>query len=365
MSDSPDKDSQTEAPTEKKLTDAMERGETPVSREVALFATMAAAFVALSLLIPRDAGPLMATLVRLVDDPGGWRIEREEDVVAICRDVALASADYLWPIFAVVIGASLVASFAQNAPRLVVDRIMPDWGRLSPRRGLARILGLRGWVEFFKSVAKLAAVIGVVSIALSGAKDGLLSAMYADIGELPARMLAIAVTSAAAVMTATLVIGFADLTWARLLWLRDHRMSRQEVKEETRQAEGDRMVKGRMRSLQMDRSRRRMLSAVPRATMVVVNPTHYAVALRYVRSEGGAPIVLAKGADKVALRIREIAESENIPIVEDRLLARSLYAAAALDAPIPAEFYRAVAEIVHAIRGRVGSGVIDRNGVTG
>jgi flagellar biosynthetic protein FlhB len=131
-------------------------------------------------------------------------------------------------------------------------------------------------------------------------------------------------------------------------------MSRQEVKEEIRQAEGDRLIKARLRSLRLDRSRRRMLKDVPRATMVVANPTHYAVAMRYVHSEGGAPVVLAKRADLVALKIRAIAEAHDIPVIEDKPLARSLYSATEVERPIPAEFYRAVAEIVHLIQRRKG-----------
>ena len=149
-----------------------------------------------------------------------------------------------------------------------------------------------------------------------------------------------------------LVIAGADLAWTRIHWRRDQRMSRHEVKEEVKQAEGDRMMKARLRSLRLDRSRRNMLKAVPKATMVVVNPTHYAVAMRYVRAEGGAPIVLAKGVDLIALKIREIAVENDIPIIEDKPLARSLYDAVAVDAVIPPEFYRAVAEIVHLIQSK-------------
>ena len=119
-------------------------------------------------------------------------------------------------------------------------------------------------------------------------------------------------------------------------------------------------MKARLRSLRLDRSRRRMLTAVPRATMVVVNPTHYAVALRYVRSEGGAPTVLAKGLDLIALRIREIAEENSIPIIEDKPLARSLYDAVNIDSAIPSEFYRAVAELVHLIQEKRSSWPITR-----
>ena len=169
---------------------------------------------------------------------------------------------------------------------------------------------------------------------------------------MPERILALAVKTIAAVLVATLAVASADLVWSRILWRRDNRMSRYEVKEELRQAEGDRMVKARLRLLRLDRSRKRMLSAAPRATMVVANPTHYAVAMRYVRSEGGAPIVVAKGADLVALEIRAIAEAHDIPMVEDKPLARSLYSATEVERPIPAEFYRAVAEIVHLIQQR-------------
>jgi flagellar biosynthetic protein FlhB len=129
-------------------------------------------------------------------------------------------------------------------------------------------------------------------------------------------------------------------------WQRNLRMTRQEIKDELKQSDGDPIVKARMRSLARDRLRKRMIAAVPRATLVVANPTHYAVALRYVREEGGAPLVVAKGKDLIALRIRQVAEEHGIPVIEDRLLARSLYDAVEVDRLIPPEFYKAVAQII-------------------
>jgi flagellar biosynthetic protein FlhB len=129
-------------------------------------------------------------------------------------------------------------------------------------------------------------------------------------------------------------------------------MTRQEIKDEMKQAEGDPLVKARLRSLARDRARRRMITAVPRATVVITNPTHYAIALKYDRETGGAPLVVAKGADLVALRIREIAAKHDIPIVEDKPLARAMYDAVEVDQWIPAEFYRAVAKILHFIYSR-------------
>ena len=149
-----------------------------------------------------------------------------------------------------------------------------------------------------------------------------------------------------AVAVATIVLVAADLVWSRLFWQRELRMTRQEVKDEMKQADGDPIVKARLRSLARDRARKRMIAAVPRATFVIANPTHYRRGLRYVKEEGGAPLVVAKGQDLIALKIREIAAEHGIPIIEDKLLARSLYKAVEVDKMIPPEFYKAVAEIV-------------------
>ena len=181
---------------------------------------------------------------------------------------------------------------------------MPDLSRLSIRKGFVRMFGPRGWTEFLKSLLKLGAVAVVVGLDSAAAQRyALVSAMFVDAGDLPLRLLSLcAKTITSVTARRSLVIAGADLAWARIHWRRDQRMSKQEIKEEVKQSEGDRVMKARLRSLRLDRSRRRMLTAVPRATMVVVNPTHYAVALRYVRSEGGAPMVLAKGVDLIALK---------------------------------------------------------------
>ncbi len=352
MSGDVDPDDKTEEPTQKRLHDAMERGEVAFSREAPLFASLGATLVALIFVIPGRAETLLSALVGLIGDPAGWRIERGEDVLALAGAVVIASARFLLPTVILLTAAGVIASVAQGTPRIAPQRVMPDASRISPRNGLRRMFGPRGWTEFLKSLIKLTAVITVATTMLAGQKAVLLTAMDNDPGVLPQRVLDLCAKAIAAVLVATLTVAAADLAWSRILWRRDHRMSKQEVKDELRQAEGDRMLKARLRSLRLDRSRKRMLSAVPRATMVVVNPTHYAVAMRYVRAEGGAPMVIAKGADFIALKIRSIAEEHEIPVVEDKPLARSLYGAVDVDRPIPAELYRAVAEIVHLIQQR-------------
>jgi flagellar biosynthesis protein FlhB len=352
MSADVDPEDNTEEPTEKHLHDAVERGEVAFSREAPLFASLSAILVALIFVIPARAEGLLSALIGLIGDPAGWRIERGEDIFALASPLVDAGMRFLLPTVVLLTATGVLASVAQNPPRIVPDRILPDASRISLRKGLSRVFGARGWTEFLKSLIKLAAVIAVAMMMLIGQKVVLLTAMDIDPGMLPQHVLDLCVKTIAAVLAATVAVAAADLAWSRILWRRDHRMSKHEVKEELRQAEGDRMIKARLRSLRLDRSRKRMLSAVPRATMVVVNPTHYAVAMRYVRAEGGAPMVVAKGADYIALKIRSIAEDNAIPVIEDQPLARSLYAAVDVDCPIPAEFYRAVAEIVHLIQQR-------------
>lgn len=361
MSDDQDPDSKTEEATEKKLHDAVERGVVPVSREVSILASLAAILIILVFVLPPRAEQFVGTLIHFLDDPAGWRLERASDVVALGEVMAIAAAEFLAPTFALLMVFGVVASVAQNPPRIVPDRIMPDLERISLSAGVSRVFGLRGWTEFLKNTVKIVTVAVVVASILGAQRYVLATAMFLDVADLPQRIVKFCVDVVAAVLVATLVVASADLAWARIHWRRDQRMSRYELKEELKQTEGDRLMKARLRSLRLDRSRKRMLSAVPKATMVVVNPTHYAVAMRYVRAEGGAPIVLAKGVDLVALRIREIAEQNSIPIVEDKPLARALYGAVAVDAAIPPEFYRAVAEIVHLIQEKKSFWPLTRN----
>jgi flagellar biosynthetic protein FlhB len=351
MADESD-DDKTEDPTEKRLADAIERGNTPVSREVAFLTSLIAYLLIEIYALPANTPALASALMRFLDDPSGWRLETGGDATALIGAVAAIFARFAAPPVLMLMAFGVGGSIFQNAPRIVPERIAPDFKRLSPLSGLARLFGPRGWTEFGKSALKLAVVGLVVGFVVASQRLALIDAMFADVAQLPGRLVSLCVAATTAITLAVLTLAGADFTWTRIHWRRDQRMSRHEVKEELKQAEGDRMLKARLRSLRMDRARRNMMKNVPKATMVIVNPTHYAVALRYVRSEGGAPTVLAKGADLVALKIREIAFEHEIPVIEDKPLARSLYDAVAVDAVIPSEFYRAVAEIVHLIQSK-------------
>jgi flagellar biosynthetic protein FlhB len=362
MSDAPDKESQTEAATEKKLADSIARGDVPTSREVALSVSLGCILLSVLFLMRDGVHRLVSSLILFLDDPAGWRLEKLDDVMALYKVVMAEALAFLAPTVGLLIAGGLIASMAQNAPRFVLERIQPDLSRLSPIKGLSRLFSFKGLTEFLKSILKLGGVLAIVAFVLASERIPLINSMFMDIGELPEHIVGVLIRLLSAVVVATTVLASADVVWARVHWRRDHQMSHQEIKEEIKASEGDQILKARLRSIRLDRSRKRMLAGVPKATMVIVNPTHYAVALRYVRSEGGVPLVVAKGLDLIALKIREIAEQNNIPVIEDKPLARSLYEVVTVDSVIPAEFYRTIAEVIHLIQTKKHNWPIVRHG---
>ncbi len=355
MSDAPDKESKTEEATEKKITDAVEKGNVPFSKEAAMLASLLGMVIIASFFLTSNVGRLNFSLARLIDNAAGWPVQNGGDAVRLMEEVALEVLRLLLPIVAILTVAGMLSSFLQNSPRLVLDRIQPKMSRISITSGWTRIFGAHGMVEFLKSVVKLGAVCIFGYLLLRSAHDEVMSAMITEPSALPHLILTIGTRLVIAVTIATIVLVAADLVWSRLFWVRELKMTRQEVKDEMKQVDGDPMVKARMRSMARDRNRKRMMAAVPKATFVVTNPTHFAVALRYVKEEGGAPMVVAKGQDLIALKIREIATQHSIPIIEDKLLARSLYKAVEVNKMIPPEFYKAVAEIVYFLFSRRGA----------
>ncbi|MGY8666557.1 flagellar biosynthesis protein FlhB [Bradyrhizobium sp. UFLA05-109] len=347
MAETSDQESKTEEPTEKKIRDALEQGRIPVSREASIFASMAALMVIQAFLIGQGVQQLVPTLKALLDDPDGFRLRTAADAKDLLSVVGLEALRFLLPPVLVLAVFGLAASLLQNVPRLVFARIQPDFSRVSPAQGWSRIFGTQGLVEFAKAVFKLVSVGLVVGFVLRSSEARAFEAMYTDPVALPEMILTIAMRIVSAICIATIVLVAIDLGWARFHWRRELRMTRQELKDEHKQAEGDPLIKARLRSLARDRSRQRMIAAASRASLVIANPTHFAVALRYQRDESPAPMVLAKGMDAIALKIRAVAEENRIPVIENKALARALYEAVQVDQLIPPEFFRPVAEIIY------------------
>ena len=352
MADAAEDDAKTEEPTQKKILDAIEKGNVPLSREASIVVSIIVMLIICSLVLRNGAMELTMALERILDNSSEVSLAGSADVIQLF-DVILQQAGHflIFTLITLVVGV-IVANFAQKPPHFAFDKIQPDWSRVSPAQGFKRIFGVSGLLQFLKSLFKFVSVSLVVFILLQSQKGSFINAVFLEPNVLPELVLDLAIRLLSAVAIATALLVGADFLLVRQRWQHEMRMTRQEVKDELRQASGDPLMKARLRSLALDRSRRSMIAAVPKATMVVANPTHYAVALRYVREEGGAPLVLAKGKDIIALKIRKMAEDHLIPVVEDKALARSLYESVEVDQMIPPEFYRAVAELIHVLQAR-------------
>lgn len=347
MSEQPDEDSKTEEPSEKKLSDALKKGNTPVSREVSVFVSLVGMLIIVKFVLWDGALQLSIFLSRFIDNPGAWRFDQSQTAVNLLETVSQWGFLFLLPIIVILIFGALTGSFLQNMPSMVLHRIKPDFSKLSFKKGFKRVFGSQGWVEFSKAVFKFATVSIVVSILLNSELDEIMSALYKQPGSLPDILLGLTTKLLATITVATSLMVAADVAWTRKQWFKNLRMTKQEVKDEHKQAEGDPILKAKRLSLARDRLRKRMIAAVPQATVVITNPTHFSIALRYESEQDAAPMVIAKGQDIIALKIREVAEANNIPMVENRLLAQGLYKQVEVDQMIPEEFYRAVAEIIN------------------
>ncbi|RYB03033.1 flagellar biosynthesis protein FlhB [Lichenibacterium ramalinae] len=352
MSDTDDDDSKQFEPTEKKLNEAAERGDVPVSREAALLGALGAMLAVCSLTLRDGAARLADTLAHLFEDPARWRLRNGADAAELIGLLLGASAQFVVPIFVIFLVAGLAVSFAQNAPSVALDRIAPKLSKISPAAGLSRLIGKKGAVEFLKSVFKLLAMGLVAALVLNAERGTVADTLFVSPAVIPDRILSLLVKLLSGVTAAFLIVAVADYAWTKISWRKRMMMTRQEVKDEHKQNEGDPHMKAKRRSLALDRRRRRMMADVPRATLVIANPTHFSIALRYKREEGGAPVVIAKGQDLLALRIREIAAENGIAVVENKPLARSMYDLVEVGELIPPEFYKAVAEVIHYIQTR-------------
>lgn len=352
MSDAPDKESKTEQATEKKLSDAREQGDVPVSREAATFAYLIAGLLVFSLLINGLISRLAWSLSTFLEQAGSIRLGNDADAVQILSVLGWEAAVAAAPIVLAFAAAGIGAAVLQNAPIPVLKRITPQFSRISLAKGLKRLFSATGLLEFGKTLFRFLAIAVTAVFATYLIWMEFQKSLFSD----PASILIFAQKCVVVIFgfltLASMFLLVIDAPLSHILWRRNQRMAPREIKEEHKQAEGDPHVKVRRRSIARDRARKMMISSVPKATVVIANPTHYAIALRYVRSEGGAPKVVAKGQDLIALTIRRIAEDNHIPVVEDKALARSLYSKVEVDQMIPAEFYRAVAEILIRLQAR-------------
>lgn len=344
MAEDTDPDSRTEDPTAKRLEDARRRGDVAKSPDLPQWASISAAAAVVVLAGGWLSHNLADALTPFVAHPDAFVLENDGAVQVMRMAVGAAMP----PLLLVMLSAGLAGvagNVLQTGLLWAPDKIKPDLSKLSPTSGLSRMFGLDGMVNFLKSVLKVAVVAVICWATLKPHAKELQGLVRLE----PLFMLPFTLDLLRALFMSVLgalgVGAVADWIWQRQRFMQRLRMSREEVKDELKQSEGDPHVRGKQKAIRLDRAKRRMMKAVPTATVVVANPTHFAVALRYDK-DTPAPVCVAKGVDSLALKIRATAEGAGVPVVEDPPLARALYAAVDLDQQIPRQHYEAVAKVI-------------------
>lgn len=348
MAEGADPESKTEEASPRKLEEARKKGDVAKSPDVAAAMSLAGAAAVLLLGGGYFSQQMAEHLVPFLAEPHAMIGGLEAGAgVEIGMRAVWAVTPFLAALMLAVIVGGVGGNLAQSGFLFTTEKLKPKWSALSPLQGFKRIFGPDGIVQFIKTFLKLVAIGAVCWWVLKphAREFENLAAMS------PAMILPFARDLAASLMISALIfLAFtagADFIWQKFRFAKRMRMTKEEMKEDFKQSEGDPHVKGKLRQIRMQRSRQRMMQAVPTATVIVTNPTHYSVALRYEPDQGdGAPICVAKGVDALALRIREVAKEHDVPIVENVPLARALYAAVEVDDVIPREHFEAAARVI-------------------
>jgi flagellar biosynthetic protein FlhB len=344
MADEPDKDDRTEEPTQRKLDQAVEKGDVPRSQEIGTFFVLCG--FTLALLIAAGSAAREATLQLRAFLMNAHQVPSGGDSLfqVTAKGVMTGFTALALPLGFILV-AALAGALIQHKPLWTTEPLMPKFNRISPMAGLKRIFGKEAWVNFAKGLAKIMLVGVGVWMVLWGERDHLQAFAQMDVRALLPAVLVLTIKLMAGVLAIFAIIAIGDFGYQRFSWYQRQRMTKQELKDEYKNTEGNPEVKAKLRQLRAQRARSRMMAQVPKATVIITNPTHFAVALQYENGQG-APVCLAKGVDAIALKIREVAGAHEIPIVENPPLARALYATVEIDEEIPVEHYQAVAEVV-------------------
>lgn len=340
-----DQSQKTELPTQKRLDEAQRKGNVArfgETKHAAMFGGAALATATTLGLLALGLVPVMSALWGSAESFDLSPTGAEEMASGLMARLATVLA----PTMALLVLAAIIGGVAGGRPSFAWERLRPKWSKLSPVGGLKRIFGMQGFVEFLKTLVKFAmvaaaavAVVWPEANRLETVMAGNVDMLVSMIGMLVFRMLL-------TVTVIVMLLALFDILYQRAAHQKKLMMSRQEVKEEHRQTEGSPEIRAKIRELRMAKAGQRMMAAVPTATVVLMNPTHYAVALRYEHGIDAVPKCVAKGIDAVALRIRDVARENSVAVVENPPLARALFATVEIDETVPIEHYAAVAEVI-------------------
>lgn len=345
MADEQDDSQKTEEPTQKRLDEAREKGQVASSREINHWFMILGGTLIVTVFAPQMMVDVKRLILPFIEQPHAIPTDLDHlRRVLVSTSTGLVFA-MLVPLV-VMVAAALLGGFLQHGFTVSAEHITPKLDKISPLAGAKRLFSLKSIAEFAKGLLKLAIVAAVATMLLWPLGGQLAALTSLEMSQLLALLKDLSTRLMIGVLSVMTVIAGLDFFYQKFEHLKKLRMSRQELKDEYKQTEGDPIVKSRLRQIRTERARRRMMAAVPSSDVVITNPTHFAVALKYEFGGVGAPRVVAKGTDQVAFRIREVAKENDVPIVENPPLARGLFASVELDEEIPPEHYKAVAEVI-------------------
>jgi flagellar biosynthesis protein FlhB len=344
MAEERDDTEKTEDPTPKRLDDAIKRGDVVRSPEVNTWFMIAGGVLTLMVFAGPMAQNLQTTFRGLIAN--SYQIPTDGPALSgLAKTLAMDVLAALGIPFLLLMLAALFGTAIQHRIVLSVEPIIPDLSKISPAAGLRRLFSKQALVNFAKGIAKVTIFGTVIAVLLWPQRHRVVGLVSADPAQILPFTQSLAMHMLGTVVAILAVVAMADYLFQHRVWYERQKMSFRELKEEFRQTDGDPQVKGKLRQLRQQRMKKRMMADVPKASLVITNPTHYAIALRYERGMN-APLCVAKGVDLIARKIREVAEAHGIPVVENPPLARALHGTVEIDQEIPQEHYRAVAEII-------------------
>lgn len=339
----------TEDPTQKRLDDALEKGDVAKSQEVNTWFVIAGGTLILSSFSGSVGSGIMTPMRNLIAN--SWMIRTDgPGLMALTQSLEYALLAAIGVPLLLLMLAAIAGNMIQHKLVWSTESLKPKFNKISPGAGFKRIFGKQAIANFLKGLFKLAALGAVMMAVLWPERQRLEAFVHFDPSALMTATTTLTVQLMGAVVAMLAAVAIGDYFFQYRTWFERQKMSLQEQKEEFKQSEGDPHIKGRIRQIRMERAKKRMMASVPKASVIITNPTHYSVALSYERGMS-APVCVAKGTDLVALKIREIAREHDIPIVENVPLARALYATVEIDDEIPVEHYHAVAEVIGYVMG--------------
>ncbi|MCK1710852.1 flagellar biosynthesis protein FlhB [Bradyrhizobium hipponense] len=344
MAEDNDPESQTEDPTQKRLDDALERGDVAKSQEINTWFVIAGGTLVVSTFSGSIGSGLVTPMRGLLAN--SWMIKTDgKALLALMQQLEVALLAALGVPLLMLALAAIAGNMLQHRLVWSAESLKPKFSKISPGAGFKRIFGKQAAANFLKGIGKLVAVGVVMTVILWPERHRMEAMVKLDPAAMLGATTSMTIHLLGAVVAALAIVAIADYFFQYRSWFQRQKMSLQEIKEEYKQSEGDPHIKGKIRQLRQQRAKKRMMAAVPKASVIITNPTHYSVALSYERGMQ-APICVAKGVDNLAFKIREIAREHDIPIVENVPLARALYATVEIDEEIPTEHYHAVAEVI-------------------